>query len=347
MFWIEDGRLAACSETPAGKVVIPDGVVTIGCRAFENQTLVTEAVFPPGVKTVGDSAFEGCSALERLSFCDGLKRLGNACFRGCSSLRAVFLPDTAASIHPRAFQGCTSLREVRLSDGLRRNLEGHTFADCVSLESIVIPRGIQQIKAGAFSGCTALRTVIFENADIQIEDGAFIGCPQLSGETAAFVQQHIVDKSVTNIKSRASGAAGRLSNFTERHFVFDGVACGSLEGVLQSFKCPDPQKQAEICALSGGWAKHAGSQYDWKQDQLLYWKGQAFPRRSPEYQQLLDRLYQAVYEQDEAFRSDLAEISGKKLDHRMGLSNPAETVLTRHEFVFRLQQLAEGGLRQK
>ena len=53
------------------------------------------------------------------------------------------------------------------------------------------------------------------------------------------------------------GAAARLSNFTERHFVFDGVECASIEGVLQSFKFSDTEKQHEVCALIGIQAKKA------------------------------------------------------------------------------------------
>lgn len=346
MFLIDDGRLIACRENPAGPLIIPDIVTTIGSHAFENNASLIEAVFPATVKTIGDSAFEGCCSLVSLLFHDGLKRLGNSCFRNCSSLRAVYLPDTVASIHPGAFQGCTQLSDVLLSKGLRRNIESQTFEGCVLLEDICIPQGIHQIKSGAFSGCTALRHVFFENPDVQIEKGAFLNCLSLDAETVAFIEEHTIDKSAIDIRSRASGAVGRLSNYTERHFIFDGIQCGSIEGVLQSFKCPAPDKQAEICALSGGWAKHAGSQYEWKTNQLLYWKGQAFQRRSIEYQQLLDRLYLAVYEQDENFRSDLSAIRGKKIDHRMGLSNPCETVLTRHEFVFRLQRLSEGKLQQ-
>ena len=54
---------------------------------------------------------------------------------------------------------------------------------------------------------------------------------------------------------------------------------------------------------------------------------------------MLDRIYDAVFEQDAAFREDLAAMSGQKLDHRMGLTNPSETVLTRMEFVRELQRL--------
>jgi len=341
MLIIEEGRLISW-ENPAGEILIPDTVTTIGARALESCRNITRAILPPSVKTICDSAFEGCTALQSISFQEGLKRLGNGCFRNCSGLLSINLPDTVASIHPRAFQGCAGLSDVRLSKGLRRNIEGQTFGGCVSLKSIVIPPGIEQMKAGAFSGCTALERVVFENPYVQIEPGAFAGCCSLCAESLALIEANTIDKTAVDIRSQASGPIGRLSNYTPRSFVFDGVECGSLEGILQSFKCPDPIKQAEICALSGGAAKHAGALYDWKEKQLLYWQGQAFPRGGEEYQRLLDRLYLAVYEQDEGFRRDIAQIKGKNIDHRMGLSDPAKTVLTRQEFVRRLKGLSEG-----
>ncbi len=343
MLIIEEGRLISW-ENPAGEIVIPDTVTTIGARAFENSRNITHAAFPPSVKTICDSAFEGCTALQSISFQEGLKRLGNGCFRGCTGLLSIHLPDTVASIHPRAFQGCAKLSDIGLSKGLRRNIEGQTFGGCTSLKSIVIPAGIEQIKAGAFSGCAALESVTFENPYVQIEPGAFAGCGSLCPETASFIEENTIDKTAIDIKSQAPGAIGRLSNYTPRSFVFDGIECGSLEGILQSLKCPDPIKQAEICALWGGAAKHAGTLYDWKAAQTLYWQGQALPRCGEEYQRLLDRLYLAVYEQDEGFRRDIAQIKGKNIDHRMGLSDPAKTVLTRQEFVRRLKGLSEGTL---
>ena len=346
MFLIEDNRLVRYEHSSDTKIIIPEGVTTIGTRAFENHPTLADILFPSTIKTVGDGAFEGCAALESVSFREGVKRLGNGCFRNCAGLRSVYLPDTVASIHPRAFQGCESLAEIRLSKGLRRNIEGQTFGGCVSLKSIVIPAGIEQIKGGAFSGCTALEKVTFENPYVQIEPGAFTGCGSLCAESLALIEANTIDKSAIDIKSQAPGAIGRLSNYTARRFVFDGISCGSLEGVLQSLKCPDPQRQAEICALAGGEAKHAGSLYDWKAEQTLYWQGRAFPRQSDEYQRLLDRLYLAVYEQDEDFRRDISGIKGKNVDHRMGLSDPEKTVLTRQEFVRRLKGLSEETLRR-
>ena len=49
-----------------------------------------------------------------------------------------------------------------------------------------------------------------------------------------------------------------LSNFASHHFVFDGVECNSMEGLLQSFKFKDFEMQKEVCKLVGKKAKFKG-----------------------------------------------------------------------------------------
>ncbi len=142
-----------------------------------------------------------------------------------------------------------------------------------------------------------------------------------------------------DIYSKKRGAAGRLSNFTKRSFVFDGIECRSIEGVLQSFKFKNPSEQVIICGLWGIQAKLTGELRDWKQDQILYWNGEEYPRSSTEYQQLLDRLYLTVYEQDEGFRNDLKRVRKCELVHSIGSSDQTNTILTEDEFISRLKGL--------
>lgn len=61
-----------------------------------------------------------------------------------------------------------------------------------------------------------------------------------------------------DIGKGSGGVSGRLSNFTPRRFVFDGVNCNSIEGVLQSFKFKNPEMQKEVCKLVGSAAKFKG-----------------------------------------------------------------------------------------
>lgn len=340
MFIVQNGILTGW-DGDAEAARIPDGVTTIGKGAFSGRSRLRRVALSDGVRTIGDFAFAGCGALEAVELNEGLKRLGNGCFRECASLRTLELPETVASIHANAFENDAKLAEIRLPEGMRRNIEARAFANCVSLLRVAIPAGVQQVRRGAFAGCTSLEEVAFANPELIIDPTAFDGCGKLSAEARAFIESHVPKDDTVDINSRAMGAAGRLSNYTPRRFVFDGVECGSIEGVLQGLKCPDIAEQRRICLLAGGWAKEAGSEYDWRAAQTLYWQGKAYPRRSNAYAALLDRLYDAVYEQDEAFRSDLASLRGRKIDHRMGMTNPADTVLTRLEFVRQLRRLTE------
>jgi len=144
-----------------------------------------------------------------------------------------------------------------------------------------------------------------------------------------------------DIKSDAPSIGGRLSNLHARAFVFCGIECGSIEGVLQSFKHSDPIQQYVMCKLYGFEAKKAGKNHDWKALQTLYWMSKAFPRGSSEYQQLLNSLYKAAYDQSKQFREDLGLSKGYKLLHSMGSDDPTQTILTRNEFISRLEWLRD------
>ncbi|MEK9151308.1 MAG: hypothetical protein AAB547_01610 [Patescibacteria group bacterium] len=140
-----------------------------------------------------------------------------------------------------------------------------------------------------------------------------------------------------DIKSKAVGSAGILSNFSAHPFVFDGVECAGAEGPIQSFKFDDPEMQKEICGLSGREAKARGQERNeiWKKDQKLWWNGKKYDRHSQEYQDLLDRLFDALLENPD-FQAALLSTGDEELTHSIGVSDPRETVFTEHEFCSRL-----------
>ena len=146
-----------------------------------------------------------------------------------------------------------------------------------------------------------------------------------------------------DVGSNNSGVASRLSNFTARRFVFDGVECNSMEGLLQSFKFDKVHIQEEVCKLVGFAAKKRGFKRDWRTNQMLYWKGVAYARKSEGYQQLLDRAYKALFE-NEHFRKDLLSTGNAVFTHSIGKHKESETVLTEREFCSRLTRLRDGAL---
>ena len=134
--------------------------------------------------------------------------------------------------------------------------------------------------------------------------------------------------------------SGALSNFAPHPFVIDGIECNSMEGFLQSLKFKDPEIQKEICKLVGRAAKFKGKKKKWWQTQTLYWQGEEFDRDSVEYQDLLDRAYEAL-SKNIGFQKALLATGDAVLTHNIGRSKESETVLTRREFCSRLTKIRE------
>lgn len=132
--------------------------------------------------------------------------------------------------------------------------------------------------------------------------------------------------------------ASSLSNFAPHPFEIDGVKCNSMEGFLQSLKFSNPDMQKHICTLVGYAAKKAGRKKDWRFNQILYWQGKEYERKSDEYQELLDRAYEALAKND-GFRRALLNSADAVLAHGIGRTKKRETVLTASEFCGRLMKL--------
>ena len=129
-----------------------------------------------------------------------------------------------------------------------------------------------------------------------------------------------------------------LSNFAPHPFIIDGVKCNSMEGFLQSLKFSNPDMQIQVCKLVGKHAKFKGKKKKWWRTQTLYWQGVEFSRDSQDYQNLLDRAFDALA-QNKSFRRALLATGNSPLTHSIGKLNPTETVLTRAEFCSRLMRI--------
>lgn len=132
--------------------------------------------------------------------------------------------------------------------------------------------------------------------------------------------------------------ASALSNFAPYKFIFDGVECNSMEGLLQSFKFKDFEIQKEICKLVGKQAKFKGKKKKWFKTQTLYWNNVEYKRDSDEYQELLDRAFNSLFENDK-FKNALKSTNNAVLKHSIGKTRKNETVLTTSEFISRLNRL--------
>lgn len=67
----------------------------------------------------------------------------------------------------------------------------------------------------------------------------------------------------------------------------------------------------------------------------MYWQGEAIPRDSERYQELLDKAFNALAE-NSSFKRALLATQNATLTHNIGKKKPSETVLTKNEFTSRL-----------
>lgn len=73
------------------KVMLHDGLESIGTNAFDGCSALKEVVIPNTVTTLGYRAFYKCTSLERLVLSTNLVNLDNQITTGCNSLKEIYL----------------------------------------------------------------------------------------------------------------------------------------------------------------------------------------------------------------------------------------------------------------
>lgn len=114
LFSKDKKKLILCLKGKFGNYAIPDGVTTIGKRAFEWCVRLTNIIFPESIEVIEDYSFEYCCSLENIVFPDNVSSVGEKAFYNCINLTSVFIPDSVKNIGNNAFSGCRNLQSVSL-----------------------------------------------------------------------------------------------------------------------------------------------------------------------------------------------------------------------------------------
>ncbi|MFR6400272.1 leucine-rich repeat protein [Ruminococcus sp.] len=161
------------------KVVIEDGVTSIGSYAFASCSSLTSITIPESVTSIGYDAFSDCISLTSITIPDGVTSIGNAAFYNCTSLTSITIPDSVTSIGNNAFYGCNSLTSITIPKSVT-SIGGGTFFDCSSLKSITISNGVTSIGTYAFESCSSLTSITIPDSVTSIGYAAFRGCTSLT-----------------------------------------------------------------------------------------------------------------------------------------------------------------------
>ena len=197
------------------KVIIEEGVTSIGYMAFNSCSSLTSVEIPEGVTSIGYGAFDGCSSLTNIEIPEGVTSIGGCAFYFCSSLTSIEIPSSVTSIGDWAFNYCTSLTniivdndnnaycsengvlfnkdktqlieypegktdtEYIITEGVT-SIENNAFYRCSSLTSIEIPSSVTSIGFYAFEACSSLTSIEIPSSVTSIGGWAFRNCSSLT-----------------------------------------------------------------------------------------------------------------------------------------------------------------------
>ena len=194
-----------CRNSSVKKVVIEDGVTSIGDYAFYNCTSLTSITIPDSVTSIGYCAFNTCSKLTSITIPDSVTSIGNYAFKGCSNLSNITLSNNITSIGISVFEGCSNLSNITLSNNIT-SIGDFAFADCSSLTNITIPDSVISIGDFAFAWCSNLSSITLSNNITSIGNDAFADCSSLTSIT--------IPESVTSIGNYAFSGCSSLTSIT-------------------------------------------------------------------------------------------------------------------------------------
>jgi len=160
-------------------IIIPEGIISISSRAFENCSNLTNITIPDSVTSIGYGTFEDCTSLTSITIPDGVTIIGECEFSGCSSLRNITIPDSVTIIGDLAFAGCESLSNVKISNNITF-FPLAAFSGCTSLTSITIPDGVIGFGDDAFSNCRSLTSINIPDSVKHIGEYTFENCTSLT-----------------------------------------------------------------------------------------------------------------------------------------------------------------------
>ena len=95
------------------KVVIENGVTSIGVRAFYSYSNLTSITIPNSVTSIGDYAFYNCSSLTSVTIPNSVTSIGGGAFSGCYNLQSITSNKvTPPSMGEGVFKCSTGVRDA-------------------------------------------------------------------------------------------------------------------------------------------------------------------------------------------------------------------------------------------
>lgn len=119
------------------KIVVGNGITTVGDYAFFGMSYAKEIVLPESVTSIGKYAFGFCSAAEGIAIPASVTSIGDSAFEACAALKSIVVSPNVTSLGARAFALCSSMTDATVVASVTE-LRAETFYYCKSLSNLVL-----------------------------------------------------------------------------------------------------------------------------------------------------------------------------------------------------------------
>lgn len=168
------------------RLVVEDGVSSIGNYACYQYSNLKEAHFPNTLTLIGETAFEDCVSLTEVIIPQNVSNISKVAFARCTGLQHVVILSDNATYDFNVFNGCTSLKtagpigsDANIEYCWTDSIPDNVFYQLSSLVDISIPAGISAIGKNSFLGCTGLTEIVFPETIKSIQASSFADCNSL------------------------------------------------------------------------------------------------------------------------------------------------------------------------
>ncbi len=147
-----DSVVWSAVRASAEKVIVTEGITSVGSYAFYGMTALTDVALPATLTSIGDYAFGYSSALKNVNLPAGVTSIGKGAFEACGALQSIYVPASVTAIGARAFAYCYSMQSAMIT-GLPARIESETFKNCKALDRLTFRTDLSaEIAQDAFVG---------------------------------------------------------------------------------------------------------------------------------------------------------------------------------------------------
>lgn len=196
----------AFADSQLEEVTLPSALTSVPEYLFYGSDKLTKVIIPEGVETIGSEAFNSCCSLADVTLPSTLICIEERAFAFCTSLVMVDIPKNVTEMNGTSFEYCYSLEEVNVqAGGVFADVDGVIFTkdmktlviypaaksgssyeipegvevigDCsfesnLFLREVIIPEGVREIGCDAFYDATLLSTITVPSSVKKVGDWA-------------------------------------------------------------------------------------------------------------------------------------------------------------------------------